>query len=191
MAGYRSLQAFAGSAMILVAAATGCSSRDDGGTPKPPPPGGSAMGGPSAPGGPAPLPAAPADGASAGAEFLAKNKTAEGVKVTPSGLQYQVITEGKGAQPTAADSVTVNYKGTLIDGTVFDSSYSRNEPTTFPLNGVIPGWTEGLQLMKVGGKSKFFVPANLAYGAQSPTPTIPPNSVLVFEIELLSINAAK
>lgn len=121
-----------------------------------------------------------------GAKFLEENKAKEGVKVTESGLQYQVLTEGTGAQPKAEDTVKVHYKGTLIDGTEFDSSYSRNEPAEFGVGQVIRGWVEGLQLMKVGAKYKFFIPSDLAYGPQG-RPSIPPNSVLVFEVELLDI----
>jgi FKBP-type peptidyl-prolyl cis-trans isomerase FkpA/FKBP-type peptidyl-prolyl cis-trans isomerase FklB len=121
-----------------------------------------------------------------GEKFLAENKAKSGVKTTPSGLQYEVITEGKGASPKATDVVKVNYKGTLLDGTEFDSSYKRGEPAEFPLNAVIKGWTEGLQLMKVGGKNRLFVPSDLAYGPQG-RPGIPPNSTLVFEVELLDI----
>lgn len=110
------------------------------------------------------------------------------MKTTPSGLKYQVLKQGTGAtSPKATDSVKVHYHGTLLNGTVFDSSVQRGEPISFPLNRVIPGWTEGLQLMKVGDKFKFEIPANLAYGENSPTPTIPPNSTLVFEVELLGI----
>ncbi len=119
-------------------------------------------------------------------EFLAKNKSAEGVKVTPSGLQYKMISEGKGASPKGDDIVVVNYKGTLIDGTEFDSSFKRNAPAEFPLKGVIPGWTEGLQLMKKGGKAMFFVPPNLAYGDR-PRQQIPGNAVLIFDVELVDI----
>lgn len=123
-----------------------------------------------------------------GDEFLAKNKTAEGVKVTESGLQYSVIKEGSGAKPKATDQVKVHYVGTLLNGTKFDSSIDRGQPATFPLNGVIPGWTEGLQLMSVGSKYKFFIPGNLAYGEQGqPQGGIGPNEVLVFEVELLEI----
>jgi FKBP-type peptidyl-prolyl cis-trans isomerase len=107
---------------------------------------------------------------------------------TASGLKYLVLKHGTGTvSPKATDTVTVHYVGTLLDGTVFDSSIARGQPATFPLNQVIPGWTEGLQLMKVGDKFKFVIPANLAYGENSPSPTIPPNSTLVFEVELLSI----
>jgi FKBP-type peptidyl-prolyl cis-trans isomerase FklB len=111
-----------------------------------------------------------------------------GWTTTASGLKYQVMKKGSGtASPKASDTVKVHYHGTLLDGTVFDSSVQRGEPISFPLNGVIPGWTEGLQLMKVGDKFKFEIPSNLAYGANSPSPKIPPNSTLVFEVELLGI----
>ena len=103
-----------------------------------------------------------------------------------SGLQYEVIEEGDGAKPTARDKVTVHYKGELTDGTVFDSSYERGEPTTFPVNRVIPGWTEGLQLMRVGSKYKFYIPPDLGYGSRGQGP-IPPNSALIFQVELLRI----
>jgi len=110
------------------------------------------------------------------------------VKTTPSGLRYQVLKRGPGTvSPKATDSVRVHYHGTLLNGTVFDSSVQRGEPIRFPLNQVIAGWTEGVQLMKVGDKFKFEIPANLAYGERSPTPAIPPNSTLVFEVELLGI----
>jgi FKBP-type peptidyl-prolyl cis-trans isomerase FklB len=127
--------------------------------------------------------------ASEGAKFLEDNKKKEGVKTTASGLQYKSLKEGSGAQPKASDTVTVNYRGTLMDGTEFDSSYKRNKPATFPLNGVIKGWTEGLQLMKKGSKYQFFIPANLAYGEGSPGAGIPPNSTLIFEVELLEIES--
>ena len=120
-------------------------------------------------------------------KFLAANKSKEGVKTTASGLQYKVLKEGNGAQPKGTDTVTVNYRGTLIDGTEFDSSYKRGQPATFPLGGVIKGWTEGLQLMKVGGKSQFFIPAGLAYGDHAPTPQIPPGAALIFEVELMNV----
>ena len=123
-----------------------------------------------------------------GAKFLEENKKKEGVKTTASGLQYKVDKEGTGPQPKATDMVTVNYRGTLIDGkTEFDSSYKRGQPATFPLNGVIKGWTEGLQLMKVGSKYQFFVPSNLAYGERSVGPDIAANATLIFEVELLEV----
>jgi len=122
-----------------------------------------------------------------GATFLAENAKKEGVITTASGLQYKVIKSGTGESPRLTDTVKVNYQGTLIDGTVFDSSMRHGGPATFPINRVIPGWTEALQLMKVGDKWQLFIPANLAYGDQSPGPTIPPNSVLIFEVELLGI----
>jgi FKBP-type peptidyl-prolyl cis-trans isomerase FklB len=123
-----------------------------------------------------------------GEAFLAENKKKEGVKTLQSGLEYKVITEGKGKSPKDTDTVTVHYKGTLIDGTEFDSSYKRGEPATFPVSGVIKGWTEALQLMKEGSKWQLFIPANLAYG-ESGRPGIPPNSVLIFEVELVKIGA--
>ena len=122
-----------------------------------------------------------------GEAFLAKNKGAKGVKTTASGLQYKVITAGKGKQPKAEDTVTVNYRGTLIDGTEFDSSYKRNQPATFPVKGVIPGWTEALQLMKEGSKWMLYIPSNLAYAERGAGNMIGPNSALIFEVELLSI----
>ena len=122
-----------------------------------------------------------------GTAFLAKNKERAGVKTTASGLQYEVVTEGTGAQPKATDTVTVNYKGTLMDGTEFDSSYERGQPATFVLNQVIPGWTEGVQLMKVGSKYKFYIPSELGYGERGAGGVIGPNAPLVFEVELLSI----
>ena len=121
-------------------------------------------------------------------KFLGENKTKEGVKTAGSGLQYKVLKEGAGAQPKSSDSVTVNYRGTLLDGTEFDSSYKRGEPATFPVGGVIKGWTEALQLMKVGSKFQLFIPANLAYGEQG-RPGIPPNSVLIFEVELMDVKS--
>lgn len=126
----------------------------------------------------------------AGAKFLAENATKEGVKTTASGLQYQILTEGTGASPKATDKVTVHYKGTLIDGTEFDSSYSRGQPVTFPLGNVIPGWTEGLQLLKAGGKAKLFIPSELAYGERGAGAKIGPNETLVFEVELISVEKA-
>jgi FKBP-type peptidyl-prolyl cis-trans isomerase FkpA len=123
---------------------------------------------------------------SAGEAFLASNKSKAGVKSTASGMQYQVITEGKGAKPAATDTVKVHYVGTLLDGSKFDSSIDRGEPAQFPLNGVIAGWTEGLQLMPVGSKYKFWIPGNLAYGDRG-RPGIEPNALLTFEVELLEI----
>lgn len=121
-----------------------------------------------------------------GKAFLEQNKAKEGVKVLPSGLQYKVITEGTGAIPTADSKVKTHYRGTLIDGTEFDSSYKRNQPAEFAVKGVIKGWTEALQLMKEGAKWELYVPADLAYGERG-RPGIPPNSVLIFEIELLEV----
>ena len=123
----------------------------------------------------------------AGEEFLAKNKTAKDVKTLESGVQYIVEKEGTGPMPKASDTVKVHYRGTLIDGTEFDSSYKRGMPAVFPVSGVIRGWTEVLQKMKVGSKWKVFIPSDLAYGDQGQAPVIPPASVLIFEIELLGI----
>lgn len=120
--------------------------------------------------------------------FLDANKAKEGVKVTASGLQYQVLSSGNGKVPAATDRVTVNYVGKLVDGTEFDSSYARNEPATFTVNQVIPGWTEALQLMKEGDKWMLFIPSNLAYGEQGAGGQIPPNATLIFEVELLKVN---
>ncbi len=126
-----------------------------------------------------------------GEKFLAENAKNDGIEVTGSGLQYNHETVGEGEVPTAEDTVTVHYRGTLIDGTEFDSSYKRGEPISFPLNGVIPGWTEGLQLMKIGGKTKFFIPQELAYGARpNPNGPIPPFAALIFEVELIGIKKA-
>jgi len=124
----------------------------------------------------------------AGEKFLAENKKNAEVKETASGLQYVVEKEGTGAQPTAEDEVTVHYTGKLLDGTVFDSSVNRGEPATFPLNRVIPGWTEGVQLMKEGAKYTFFIPSDLAYGAQGVPQVIPPHSTLIFDVELIKVN---
>jgi FKBP-type peptidyl-prolyl cis-trans isomerase len=122
-----------------------------------------------------------------GQEFLEKAAKEKGAKKTESGLVYSEVTPGTGEQPKATDTVKVNYRGTLTDGTEFDSSYKRNQPATFPLSGVIKCWTEGLQLMKVGGKSKLVCPSDIAYGDRGSPPTIKPGSTLVFEVELLSI----
>jgi FKBP-type peptidyl-prolyl cis-trans isomerase FklB len=121
-----------------------------------------------------------------GENFLLNNKTQQGIKSTESGLQYKIVLEGSGIQPDANDKVTVHYHGTLTDGTVFDSSVKRGEPITFGLNQVIPGWTEGLQLMKEGGKSILYIPQDLGYGAQD-MGTIPPYSTLIFEVELIAV----
>ena len=123
----------------------------------------------------------------AGENFLAENAKREGVKVTESGLQYEVLTPALGMKPVAADTVSCHYEGRLIDGTVFDSSYRRGEPASFPLQGVIRGWTEGLQLMSIGSKFRFFIPFDLAYGAQGAGGSIPPYAALVFDVELLGI----
>jgi FKBP-type peptidyl-prolyl cis-trans isomerase len=122
-----------------------------------------------------------------GREFLSKNKERKGVMVTASGLQYEIMNEGSGPTPTAADKVRVHYHGTLIDGTVFDSSVERGEPITFPVTGVIPGWVEALQMMQVGAKWKLFIPSNLAYGERGAGAQIGPNAALIFEVELLGI----
>jgi FKBP-type peptidyl-prolyl cis-trans isomerase FkpA len=122
-----------------------------------------------------------------GQAFLAANKTKPGVMTTASGLQYQVMTQGSGPKPKATDKVKVNYVGTLLDGKEFDSSIKRGQPAVFPLNGIIPAWSEGLQLMNVGSKYKLFVPPNLAYGERGAGQDIGPNSVLIFEVELLGI----
>jgi FKBP-type peptidyl-prolyl cis-trans isomerase FklB len=124
----------------------------------------------------------------AGNAFLAANKSNPGVQTLPDGLQYQILTAGSGSLPGANDTVTVNYRGTLIDGTEFDSSYKRGQPATFPVGGVIRGWTEALQKMSVGSKWKLFIPAELAYGERG-TGGIPPNSALIFEVELLDAKA--
>jgi FKBP-type peptidyl-prolyl cis-trans isomerase FkpA/FKBP-type peptidyl-prolyl cis-trans isomerase FklB len=126
----------------------------------------------------------------ASGDFLAKAATEKGAKKTPSGLVYSEITPGKGDAPKATDKVKVHYEGKLIDGTVFDSSIKRGEPVTFPLNGVIKCWTEGVQLMKVGGKSKLICPSDIAYGDAGSPPTIKPGATLVFEVELLAIEKA-
>ena len=122
-----------------------------------------------------------------GQRFLEENAKKEGVVTTPSGLQYKVLDEGFGPRPKATETVKVHYKGTLIDGTQFDSSYDRGEPISFPLNGVIRGWTEGVQLMPVGAKYEFYIPYNLAYGEKGAGGVIPPYATLVFVVELLGI----
>ncbi|MBO5618890.1 MAG: FKBP-type peptidyl-prolyl cis-trans isomerase [Paludibacteraceae bacterium] len=122
-----------------------------------------------------------------GEKFLAENAKREGVKVTASGLQYEILEPSLGQKPKATDTVRVHYEGTLIDGTVFDSSYKRGESITFPLNGVIKGWTEGLQLMSIGSKYKFFIPYQLAYGERGAGQSIPPYAALIFTVELLGI----
>lgn len=122
-------------------------------------------------------------------DWLDGNKAKEGVKVTQTGLQYKVTEPGAGVSPKSTDTVVVHYKGTLIDGTEFDSSYKRNQPAEFPLNGVIPGWTEGLQLLKKGGKAQLYIPPELAYGDR-PRPSIPANSALIFEVELIDVKVA-
>ena len=126
-----------------------------------------------------------------GEAFLAANKTKEGVVTLPSGLQYKIITPGTGPKPTLTDKVVCNYRGTLINGTEFDSSYKRGQPATFPVGGVIKGWTEALQLMPVGSKWQLFIPSELAYGERGAGGDIPPNSTLIFEVELISIEPAQ
>ena len=129
-------------------------------------------------------------GKAAGEAFLAANKNKPGVVTLPDGLQYKVIKAGTGNSPTDDDVVTVNYEGKLVDGKVFDSSYKRGEPTSFPVNGVIAGWTEALKLMKVGSVWDLYIPSNLAYGDQGVPPTIGPNETLIFKVELLSMKKA-
>jgi FKBP-type peptidyl-prolyl cis-trans isomerase FklB len=123
-----------------------------------------------------------------GEAFLAANAKKEGVKTLPSGLQYKILKKGTGKAPTAEDTVTVNYRGTLVNGTEFDSSYKRGKPATFPVKGVIPGWTEALPLMHEGAKWEIFIPAKLAYGDRNVSPEIGPNSTLIFEVELLKVH---
>lgn len=131
----------------------------------------------------------PEENKAAGEKFLAENAKKPNIKTTASGLQYEVLTPGIGkANPSATDNVTVHYKGTSIDGKEFDSSYSRGEPTSFPLNGVIPGWTEGVQLMTEGAKYKFYIPSGLAYGENGAGGAIGPNETLIFDVELIKIN---
>ena len=132
--------------------------------------------------------AAAAKNSAEATKFLAENKTKEGVKTTASGLQYKVLKEGSGPTPKPTDTVKVNYRGTVLDGTEFDSSYKRGEPASFPVNRVIKGWTEALQLMKVGSKYQLFIPADLAYGGRGAGSDIGPNAMLIFDVELLGIN---
>ncbi|MDR3335982.1 MAG: FKBP-type peptidyl-prolyl cis-trans isomerase [Treponema sp.] len=120
-------------------------------------------------------------------QFFAENKQKSGITTTPSGLQYEIITKGTGSTPATTDVVRVHYEGSLLDGTVFDSSYTRGEPAEFPLDAVIPGWTEGLTLMPVGSTYTLYIPSNLGYGEQGAGGVIPPNSTLIFKVELLSI----
>lgn len=127
------------------------------------------------------------DNKKAGEAFLAENKTKDGITVTDSGLQYRVITEGKGDKPTASDTVTVHYRGKLINGTEFDSSYARGEPATFPVGGVVQGWQEALPMMNVGSKWEVFIPSDLGYGPRGAGGSIGPNETLIFEIELIEI----
>ena len=122
-----------------------------------------------------------------GEAFLHENASKEGVHVTPSGLQYKVLTDGTGRSPSATDTVKVQYRGTLLDGTEFDSSYKRNQPIEFALNQVIPGWTEGVQLMAEGAKYEFYIPSNLAYGRRGAGGVIGPDETLIFEVELLKV----
>lgn len=129
-----------------------------------------------------------AENLKAGQEFLATNKTRAEVTELPSGLQYEILAEGNGPKPTEFNTVTCHYHGTLTDGTVFDSSVSRGKPASFPLNMVIKGWTEGLQLMGTGSKWRFFIPPHLGYGTRQVGPVIGPNSTLIFDVELISIN---
>jgi FKBP-type peptidyl-prolyl cis-trans isomerase FklB len=123
--------------------------------------------------------------------FLAENKKKDGVKTLPSGLQYKVVKAGTGKKPKLTDTVTTHYRGTLIDGTEFDSSYRRGQPATFPVNGVIPGWTEALQLMEEGAKWELFIPSNLAYGERGAGRDIGPHATLIFDIELITIQEKK
>jgi len=129
----------------------------------------------------------PEENKAAGEAFLAENAKKPNIITTASGLQYEVLKKGEGAKPSATDNVTVHYKGTTIDGNEFDSSYSRGEPATFPLNRVIPGWTEGVQLMQEGAKYRFYIPSELAYGTHGAGRLIGPNSALIFDVELIKI----
>jgi FKBP-type peptidyl-prolyl cis-trans isomerase len=132
--------------------------------------------------------ATPAGSKNTNDTFLAANKSKPGVTTLPDGLQYKVLTEGKGTKPTLNDTVTVHYAGTLVNGKEFDSSYKRGEAATFPVSGVIPGWTEALQLMPVGSTWELYIPSSLAYGEQGAPPAIGPNETLIFKVELLKIN---
>jgi FKBP-type peptidyl-prolyl cis-trans isomerase FklB len=123
-----------------------------------------------------------------GENFLAENKKKEGINTLPSGLQYEIINEGNGKSPSKSDQVTTHYHGTLIDGTVFDSSYERGQPATFPVNGVIAGWTEALQMMKEGAKWRLYIPSDLAYGSQGAGDVIGPNTTLIFDVELITVH---
>ncbi len=127
----------------------------------------------------------------AGEQFLHENSIRPGIKELPGGLQYKVLTEGRGARPGALDRVQVHYEGTLVDGTVFDSTWQRGEPATFQVNQVIRGWTRALMQMQVGDEWMLYIPADMAYGARSPSNTIPPNSTLIFKVKLLAVTAAK
>lgn len=127
----------------------------------------------------------PEENKAAGEVFLVENGKKDNIKTTESGLQYEILAKGEGASPKATDTVTVHYKGTTLDGKEFDSSYARNSPATFPLNRVIAGWTEGLQLMNVGAKYRFFIPSTLAYGQRGAGADIGPNAALIFEVELI------
>jgi len=129
----------------------------------------------------------PSENKAAGEAFLAENAKKDNIVTTASGLQYEVIKQGEGVSPSATDNVTVHYKGSTIDGTVFDSSYDRGEPATFPLNRVIAGWTEGLQLMKEGAQYRFYIPHALAYGERGAGRAIGPNSTLIFDVELIKV----
>lgn len=131
------------------------------------------------------------DNKAAGEAFLAENAKKPSITTTESGLQYEIIEQGDGDSPVESDAVTVHYKGTTIDGQVFDSSYDRGEPATFPLNRVIAGWTEGLQLMKEGGKFRFYIPSELAYGEREAGSAIPANSVLIFDVELIKVHKSE
>jgi len=124
----------------------------------------------------------------AGQDFLEENKKKPGVVALPSGLQYEILVEGQGSRPVATNKVTCHYHGTLIDGTVFDSSVRRGQPATFPLNGVIKGWTEGVQLMPAGSKWRFYIPPHMAYGDRQVSAQIGPNSTLIFDVELISFS---